>query len=77
MYQQPGGPNMGALRLVMPREAWDALSCGPSYASTSIIIAAIVLFPTRRTKNFPSKSRATASVGRFENFSVSGLLNFQ
>jgi hypothetical protein len=58
-YQWPAGPNIGAFRFVRPREACEALSRGPSYASTSVIIPEIVLRPTRRTRYFPSSCRVT------------------
>src|SRR3989344_7690221 len=62
-YQCPGGPNMGAVLSVKPKRPWQALSSGPSYASTSVIIPS----PQGETRHFPRSSCATGSTCRAKN----------
>ena len=54
----------GAVRAVRPNRAWEAPSCGPSYASTSTIRPATRPASESRTSTAPMSSGATASGGR-------------
>src|SRR6266567_4464526 len=55
---------MTALRAVRPRNACEAASAVPAYASTSVIITATVPASARRDSTQPSRSGATSWAGR-------------
>src|SRR6266567_2270855 len=55
---------MTALRAVRPRNACEAASAVPAYASTSVIMTATVPASARRDSTQPSRSGATSWAGR-------------
>src|SRR6266567_1358716 len=55
---------MTALRAVRPRNACEAASAVPAYASTSVIITATVPASARRNSTQPNRSGATSWAGR-------------
>src|SRR3989344_1444070 len=72
----PARPNIGSFLFVRPRDACEALSSGPTYASTSVIIRQILEVRLPREvglpgiclhKYLPKSSSATFSAGRSKN----------